>query len=70
MHNKNYSIVNYSFTKTDFLDNEAENMHTENAVELAMMFGTEEEQKRMNMIMTAHNTRGYILTMNKKNVTH
>ena len=53
--------VNYSFTKTDFLDNEAENMHTENAVELAMMFGTEEEQKRMNMIMTAHNTRGYIL---------
>ena len=36
-------------------------MHTENAVELAMMFGTEEEQKRMNMIMTAHNTRGYIL---------
>ena len=53
--------VNYTFTKTDFLDNEAENMHTENAVELAMMFGTEEEQKRMNMIMTAHNTRGYIL---------
>ena len=53
--------VNYSFTKTDFLDNEAENMHTENAVELAMMFGTKEEQKRMNMIMTAHNTRGYIL---------
>lgn len=53
--------VNYTFTKTDFLDNEAENMHTENAVELAMMFGTKEEQKRMNMIMTAHNTRGYIL---------
>jgi len=53
--------VNYTFTKTDFLDNEAENMHTENAVELAMMFGTKEEQKRMNIIMTAHNTRGYIL---------
>lgn len=53
--------VNYTFTKTDFLDNEAENMHTENAVELAMMFGSKEEQDRMNKIMTAHNTRGYIL---------
>ena len=36
-------------------------MHTENAVELATLFGTKEEQDPMNKIMTAHNTRGYIL---------
>ena len=53
--------VQYNFTKKDFLDNESENMHTENAVELATLFGTKEEQDRMNKIMTAHNTRGYIL---------
>ena len=44
--------------KEDFFANEDENMHTENAVELAKKFGTPEEIKRMEMIMTAHNTRG------------
>ena len=52
--------VPYDFTKEDFFANEDENMHTENAVELAKKFGTPEEIKRMEMIMTAHNTRGYI----------
>ena len=53
--------INYNFTKADFLDNESENMHTENALELAKMFGTKEEIKRMEYIMLAHNTRGYII---------
>lgn len=52
--------VPYDFTRADFFANEDENMHTENAVELAKKFGTSEEQKRMEMIMTAHNTRGHI----------
>ena len=52
--------VEYDFTKADFLANEDENMHTENAMELVVKFGTEEEIKRMEMIMTAHNTRGHI----------
>jgi hypothetical protein len=52
--------VEYEFTKADFLANEDENMHTENAMELVVKFGTEEEIKRMEMIMTAHNTRGHI----------
>ena len=52
--------VEYEFTKADFLANEDENMHTENAMELVAKFGTEEEIKRMEMIMTAHNTRGHI----------
>ena len=53
--------VEYNFTKADFFANEDENMHTENAMELVMKFGTEEEIKRMEKIMTAHNTRGHIL---------
>lgn len=52
--------VEYDFTKADFLANEDENMHTENAMELVAKFGTEQEIKRMEMIMTAHNTRGHI----------
>ena len=52
--------IPYNFTKQDFFDNEDENMHTENAVELAKKFGTPEEQERMEKIMTAHNTRGHI----------
>ena len=60
---KNYQVKalkkkSYDFTKEDFFANEDENMHTENAVELAKKFGTIEEIKRMEMIMTAHNTRG------------
>ena len=54
--------IPYNFTKQDFFDNEDENMHTENAVELAKKFGTPEEQERMEKIMTAHNTRGHILS--------
>ena len=53
--------VEYNFTKADFFRNEDENMHTENAMELVLKFGTEEEIKRMEKIMTAHNTRGHIL---------
>ena len=52
--------VPYDFTREDFFANEEENMHTENAVELAYKFGTPEEIDRMNKIMTAHNSRGYI----------
>ena len=52
--------VPYDFTREDFFANEEENMHTENAVELAYKFGTPEEIDRMNKIMTAHNSRGHI----------
>ena len=52
--------VPYDFTREDFFANEDENMHTENAVELAYKFGTPEEIDRMNKIMTAHNSRGHI----------
>ena len=59
---KNEDAIPYNFTKQDFFDNEDENMHTENALELAKKFGTPEEQERMEKIMTAHNTRGHILS--------
>lgn len=52
--------IPYEFTRADFFANEDENMHTENAVELAKKFGTPEEIDRMEKIMTAHNTRGHI----------
>ena len=55
-------MKNISLQKDLNFDNEDENMHTENAVELAKKFGTPEEQERMEKIMTAHNTRGHILS--------
>tara|TARA_R110002074_G_scaffold125215_7_gene262296 strand:- start:25664 stop:28435 length:2772 start_codon:yes stop_codon:yes gene_type:complete len=55
------TAIPYTFTKKDFDDNEDANMHTENGMEIAKMFGTPQEVKRMEMIMKAHNQRGHIL---------
>ena len=55
------TAIPYTFTKKDFEDNEDANMHTENGMEIAKMFGTPQEVKRMEMIMKAHNQRGHIL---------
>ena len=53
--------IPYVFGKKEFEENEHYNMHTENAMELVRMFGTRNEQERMEMIMKAHNQRGHIL---------
>lgn len=47
-------------TKAQFQANEAENMHTENAVALARRFGTTEEHQKMLDIYEAHMDRGWI----------
>ena len=57
---KQEDLEEYSFSKREFLDNEAENLHSENAVELAKKFGTPKEIKQMDDILTRHNKRGHI----------
>ena len=49
------------FTKKDFEDNEAKNYHTENGVELAKAFGTQDEIDQMEQIAKNHYSRGHIL---------
>jgi len=49
------------FTKKDFDDNEAKNYHTENGVELAKAFGTQDEIDHMEQIAKNHYSRGHIL---------
>ena len=49
------------FTKAQFLDNEDKNYHTENGVEMARAFGTEEELKLMLQNQGDHYARGHIL---------
>ena len=46
------------FTKKDFDSNEDQNMHTENAVELARKFGSSKEYDQMVAIYKAHMKRG------------
>ena len=53
-------VKEYSFSKKEFLDNEAENLHSENAVEIAKKFGTPKEIKQMDDMLTRHNKRGHI----------
>ena len=48
------------FTKKDFDSNEDQNMHTENAVELARKFGTSKEYDQMVAIYKAHRKKGEI----------
>jgi hypothetical protein len=48
------------FTKAEFLSNEDNNYHTENGVEMANNFGTEEEQRLMMQIQKDHYARGHI----------
>jgi protein-disulfide isomerase-like protein with CxxC motif len=48
------------FTKAEFLSNEDNNYHTENGVEMAREFGTEEELKLMLQIQSDHYARGHI----------
>ena len=49
------------FTRKDFEDNEAKNYHTENGVELAKAFGTQDEIDHMEQIAKNHYSRGHIL---------
>ena len=49
------------FNKKDFQKNEAHNLHSENAVEIAKAFGTPEEVEAMQRIMDQHMRRGHIL---------
>ena len=46
--------------KAQFQANEAENLHTENAVALARRFGTPEEFEKMMDVYEAHMERGWI----------
>jgi hypothetical protein len=48
------------FTKKDFDSNEDQNMHTENAVELARKFGSKKEYDQMVAIYKAHMKKGSI----------
>ena len=48
------------FTKKDFDSNEDQNMHTENAVELARKFGTSKEYDQMVAIYKTHMKKGEI----------
>jgi hypothetical protein len=49
------------FNKEDYEENEAVNLHSENALELAKEFGTPEEVEAMQRIMDQHMRRGHIL---------
>lgn len=48
------------FTKAQFEENEDNNYHTENGIEMAKHFGTEEEQELMLQIQKDHYDRGHI----------
>ena len=48
------------FTKAQFEKNEDNNYHTENGIEMAKHFGTEDEQKLMLQIQKDHYDRGHI----------
>jgi hypothetical protein len=48
------------FTKADFENNEDNNYHTENGIEMAKHFGTKEEQELMAQIQKDHYARGHI----------
>jgi hypothetical protein len=48
------------FTKAQFEKNEDNNYHTENGIEMAKHFGTEDEQKLMLQIQKDHYARGHI----------
>ena len=50
----------FPFTKRAFKNNEKDNEHTKNALELAKMYGTYDEFKRMKQITAFLDQRGYI----------
>ena len=54
------------FTKKDYDENEDNNMHSENAVELARKFGSTKEYNRMVAIYKAHMKRGSISSSDQK----
>ena len=53
--------LNERFNKADWAENESNNLHTENAVEIAHAFGTREEVAAMERIADQHMRRGHIL---------
>jgi len=52
-------VLGERFTKANFDDNEDENKHSENAYELAKLFGTPQEKAQMKAIMHRNEKQGY-----------
>ena len=53
-------VLGEMFTKKDFLDNEKDNEHSQNALELAKKYGTSQEITKMKQIIGFAKSRGYI----------
>ena len=53
-------VLGEMFTKKDFLDNEKDNEHSQNALELAKKYGTSQDVEKMNQIIRFAKSRGYI----------
>ena len=53
-------VLGEMFTKKDFLDNEKDNEHSQNALELAKKYGTSQEITKMKQIIGFAKSRGFI----------
>ena len=53
-------VLGEMFTKKDFLDNEKDNEHSQNALELAKKYGTSQEITKMKQVIGFAKSRGYI----------
>jgi hypothetical protein len=53
-------VLGEMFTKKDFLDNEKDNEHSKNALELAKKYGTSQDVEKMNQIIRFAKSRGFI----------
>ncbi|MAG48426.1 hypothetical protein CMO86_01725, partial [Candidatus Woesearchaeota archaeon] len=62
-------VLGERFTKADFDDNEDENKHSENAYELAKLFGTPQEKAQMKAIMHRNEKQGYTSSSDSRIVT-
>jgi hypothetical protein len=58
--------MTYSEIKSQYLENEDENAHSENVVLLAKHFGTESELKEAKRILQLHDKEGYLSSENGK----
>jgi len=58
--------MTYSKIKSQYLENEDENAHSENVVLLAKHFGTESELKEAKRILQLHDKEGFLSTENGK----
>ena len=62
-------VLGERFTKANFDDNEDENKHSENAYELAKLFGTPQEKAQMKAIMHRNEKQGYTSSSDSRIVT-